>query len=271
MAELTAPRTVVVTGGAGGLGLAMSRRFARAGDRVAVLDLDAVGAERQATALREAGAEAIGLACDVTDFAACEAAFATIRERLGPIDVLINNAGVTHRSLFADTDVAVLERVMRVNWLGAVHCTKAALPDLVAQKGLVVGISSVAGYAPLVGRTGYSASKHALHGFLDSLRAELAPQGVGALLVCPAYIDTPLNGNALDAHGERLGADAPKAAAGGYLDATQVANQVFDAVRRRKRQRLISGVAHLAWWMTRLAPRLYEPLMRRAHRDEFEL
>jgi NAD(P)-dependent dehydrogenase (short-subunit alcohol dehydrogenase family) len=268
MAEPKHPaQTVVITGGAGGLGAAMGLRFTTAGANVALLDLDLHAAQAAAAAL---GPNALGLACDVTDFEDCQRAFDAVRARFGPIDVLINNAGITQRSLFIDADVAVLDRVMRVNWLGSAHCTKAALPDLIARKGLVAGISSVAGYAPLVGRTGYAASKHAMHGFFDSLRTELASKGVQVLVVCPAYVDTPLSGNALNAEGQPIG-DGARATAGGYMTPTFVAERIYTAVQRRKRLIRISPVAHLAWWLTRLVPRLYAWLMVRSHRDEFPL
>lgn len=180
-----AGKVVLITGAAGGLGRALARSFAADGARIAVLDRDASGAEALAAELRSQARHALSLACDVTDAAACERAAAVVIEAWGAIDVLINNAGITHRSAYRRTDPAVTRRVMEVNFFGAVNCTRAALAALTESRGLIIVVSSVAGFAPLIARTGYAAAKHALHGFFDSLRTELAEDGVGVLLVCP--------------------------------------------------------------------------------------
>jgi NAD(P)-dependent dehydrogenase (short-subunit alcohol dehydrogenase family) len=161
-------RTVLVTGAAGGLGSALCRAFGRQGARIAALDRDAQRLQALVAALRADGVEAMALACDITDEAECRAAIASV----GAIDVLVNNAGISARALLRDTAPDVIRRVMAVNFFGAVNATQAALESLVARRGQVVVISSIAGFSPLVGRTAYSASKHALHGFFDSLRSE---------------------------------------------------------------------------------------------------
>ncbi|MCB9539449.1 MAG: SDR family oxidoreductase [Myxococcales bacterium] len=262
-----AGRVVAITGGAGDIGQALGRAFGRAGARIALLDLPGPRLEAAAAGLRALDVDALGLACDVTDPAACQDAVDAARSRLGPVDVLINNAGLSHRSRFTDTDPAVLRRVMEVNFFGAVHCTRAALPDLRTRGGTVVAVSSVAGFAPLVGRTGYAASKHALHGFFDSLRTELADEGVHVLVVCPSFVDTQFARTALNGAGERL--QGPRALAGRPLSPDQVADAVVDAVARGKRQRLISPVAHASLWLSRLWPAAYDRVMRRAQREEF--
>ncbi|MBW2234594.1 MAG: SDR family NAD(P)-dependent oxidoreductase, partial [Deltaproteobacteria bacterium] len=154
-------RSVVVTGAAGGIGAVLARRFAEEGARVALLDRDEAGARARAAELEAAGAHALALGCDVTAEEDCRAALAAVTERFGGVDVLVNNAGITHLGLFRDTDVEVLRRVMEVNFFGAVNCTKMALPSLLERRGRIVVLSSVAGFAPLASRTGYSASKHA--------------------------------------------------------------------------------------------------------------
>ena len=133
----------------------------------------------------------------MTDERACADAVERGVAQFGRLDVLVNNAGITHRSPFQATQTEVLRRVMDVNLFGAIHLTRAALPHLKRTRGLIVALSSVAGFTPLIARTGYSASKHALHGFFESLRTELAPDGVGVMMVCPSFIATGIDRHAL--------------------------------------------------------------------------
>jgi len=256
---------VVITGAAGGIGQAMARAWAAEGSRVALLDLCAP--TELAAELVAGGSEALAIACDITDEAACDGAIAQVLGRWGQIDVLINNAGISHRSLFESTDPAVLRKVMEVNFFGAVNCTRSALPSLVHSGGQIVAISSVAGFGPLLGRTAYSASKHAMHGFFDSLRTELAGR-VGVLIVCPAYTDTALKSRALGADGVPLG-ESTRNTIGALLQPDDVARSVLRAVRRRRRMLLLSPVAHASWWLSRFAPRVYARLMVRGQRAEF--
>ncbi|HEX7436684.1 MAG TPA: SDR family oxidoreductase [Caldimonas sp.] len=261
-------RTVVITGAAGGLGSALARRFGAAGAKVVALDLDGARAEALAADLRAQGVEALGLACDVGDEAACRGAIARAIDSFGGIDVLVNNAGISARCLLRETDPGVIRRVMAVNFFGAVHSTQAALESLIARRGQIVAISSIAGFSPLVGRTAYAASKHALHGFFDSLRSELCEDGVDVMLVCPSFIATGIEGAALGGDG-RVAA-APRRTGGGEAQPEAVAARIVDAARRRQRLCLPATTAWLAWWISRLAPRTYERLMLRRIGAEFD-
>ena len=263
-----AGKVVVVTGAAGGLGRALARVFAAAGAGVAALDLDAAGAEALAAELRGEGRRALGLACDVTDAAACERAMGEVMRNWGRIDVLVNNAGITHRSAYRRTDPAVTRRVMEVNFFGSVHCTRAALDALLASHGLIIVISSVAGFAPLIARTGYAAAKHALHGFFDSLRSELADDGVDVLLVCPSFIDTGIDRNALGGDGRP--ARHAQQIVGARAKAEDVAADVLRAARNGKQLLLPGRMAKLSWWVSRLAPRYYARVMARRLRGEMD-
>jgi len=251
---------VVVTGAAGGIGAALARRFARDGARVALLDRDTEGAAGVARELGEKAALALG--CDVTSLADCKAAIDAIVSTWGGVDVLVNNAGITHVGLFRDTDVDVIRRVLDVNLLGAVHCTKAALPSLLDRSGQIVVTSSVAGFAPLATRSGYAASKHALHGFFDSLRAEHRRDGLRVLMVCPSFVDTAIGHNALGTGG---GSASPEARTGvrSPMPPEDLADAVVRAALRNRRLLLVSREARLAYWVARLLPALYERLMLR--------
>jgi len=223
--------------------------------------LEAVRAE-----LHRAGRPVLAEVVDICDPDACEAFVARVVERWGGVDVLVNNAGITHRSLFADTEPTVIRKVLEVNFFGAVNCTRAALPSLRERRGAIVALSSVAGFAPLIGRTGYAASKHALHGFFDTLRAELHGE-VDVLVVCPAFTDTGLAQRAMRGDGSPVG--RTRALAGRMLTPEEVAEAVVQAVRDHRRVLLLSPVTRMSWWVSRIWPRAYERLMRDNQRDEF--
>lgn len=257
---------VAITGAAGGLGRALCRAFGRRGARIAALDRDAPGLALLERELAEEKITVRAVQCDVTQDTSCLSAIADLAGHLGGIDVLVNNAGISHRSLFADTDPAVIRRVMEVNFFGALNCTHAALPALLARRGLVIAISSVAGFAPLVARTGYAASKHALHGLFDTLRAELVPQGVGVLIVCPSFIRTGIAAAHLAGDGQA--ARHERAVVGDMLDPDEVAERIATASEQDRRFLPVGRVAWSSYWVSRFAPRLYERLMVRKMKRE---
>lgn len=263
-----AGKAILVTGAGGGLGRAIALRFARAGARIAALDKDTAGVEELRAEIESRGGQCLALPCDVTDAGACARAVAATVQRFGTLDVLVNNAGMSQRSGFAATDLAVIRRVMEVNFFGAVHCTKAALPHLVAARGLIVAISSVAGYTPLIARTGYAASKHAMHGFFESLRAELSPAGVDVTMVCPSFIATRIDRNALGGDGQPV--RHAQVTIGKPLSPDTVAQRILAGAARRRRLLLVGPTAWQAWWLSRLAPGLYEKLMARRLGGELE-
>ncbi|HEY6004068.1 MAG TPA: SDR family oxidoreductase [Anaeromyxobacter sp.] len=262
-------RVVVVTGAASGIGRAVAQRFAEDGARVALLDVDAAGLDQAVDELRAAGALVTAHRCDVRDVDQCRAAIEAVLANAGGIDVLVNNAGIAHRSLFADTDPAVIRRVMDVNFFGAVNCTAAALSSVRARRGMIVAISSVAGFAPLVGRSGYAASKHALHGFFESLRAELAGTGTGVLLVCPSFVRTGIDAHALSGDGGLAGTG--KQTVGRVSPPRAVAGALFEAVSRRDELLVLSPIGKASYWLSRLAPATYARVMRARVGKEFGL
>lgn len=255
-------RSVIITGAASGIGAALARRFARGGDRVALLDRDGEPLQRLADQIRAGGTSVVAERCDVSDFEECRTAIGVVRHAHGGIDVLINNAGITHVGLFRETDPGVIHRVMEVNFFGAVHCTKAALPALLERRGQIIVLSSIAGLAPLATRAGYSASKHALHGFFDSLRAEHAKDGLAVTIVCPSFVRTRIGDHALAADG---GPAAPDARTGvrGAIEPETVAEAIFAATATRHRLLVVPRRARFFLWVRRLAPPLYDRLMAR--------
>jgi NAD(P)-dependent dehydrogenase (short-subunit alcohol dehydrogenase family) len=265
-------RCVVVTGAAGGLGRALVEAFLQAGARVLALDCNAAGlrALEQGTPVPTADSAAalVTRVCDITQPQDCATAIDHAVALWGGVDVLVNNAGIAHRSLFADTDPAVIRKVMEVNFFGAVHMTHAALPQLLARRGIVAALSSVAGYAPLLGRTGYCASKHALHGFFDTLRTEVQDQGVQVTLICPSFIATGIGAAALGGSGTL--ASAPRATTGGESSPQDIARRILAALAQGRTRLLPDRTSRLAWWANTLAPRWYARTMKRRVGAEFK-
>lgn len=262
-----AGKVVLITGAAGGLGAALCQCFAAAGARIVALDLDAGKLADMVDALRGGGREVLALPADISDAAACAAAVKAAIAHFGGLDGLINNAGISARSLLRDTDPAVIRRVMEVNFFGAANLTRAALEPIVARRGFIVAVSSVAGFSPLIGRTAYAASKHALHGFFDSLRTELEGAGVGVTVVCPSFIRTGIGSAATDGSGAPV--SGPRMTTGGESSPEEVAEQIREAVAAGNDLLLPDATSRKAWWLSRLAPGLYARIMKRRVGGEF--
>ncbi len=252
---------VVVTGAGGGIGSALAWRWGREGARLGLLDVDEVGLGILAEALSGAGYDVLAIPCDVTDAAACDDAVQAVIARFGGVDVLVANAGRTHISFVADTDLSVFRHIMDVNFFGALHVTRAALPSLMERHGRIAVLSSVAGFAPLSGRAGYAASKHALHGLFESLRGEISTEGVSVTMVCPSFVRTGIGAKALGGDGEPAG--ERRTEVGWPLDPDAVADALVRAVEARRRLVVLGAVGKASWWVSRLAPRIYEALMVR--------
>lgn len=258
-------KTVFITGAAGGLGRALCRRFAGAGANIAASDLDEAGLEE----LRgELAASCRTYPLDVADEEACREALGRAVRDFGRLDVLVNNAGITHRSAFSKTQAKVFRKVMEVNFFGSLYCTQAALAELKARQGQIVVVSSVAGLTPLLGRSGYSASKHALHGLFESLRSELSGTGVGVTLVCPGFTATNIDRAALDFDGTPT--RHPQSTLGKVATADETADNIFRAAERDRATAVFSGVGKLSWALSRVSPALYEKLMTRSMKKELE-
>jgi NAD(P)-dependent dehydrogenase (short-subunit alcohol dehydrogenase family) len=253
-------KNVVITGGGGGLGGALGQEFSLAGSNVALLDIDYGNAVVAADRITKG--TAIAIECDVTSEASCTAAMAQVAEELGPVDILVNNAGLAHRSAFVDTDLAVLHRIMDINFWGSVYCTKAAYPTIVTGRGAIVIISSTAGFAPLLGRTGYAASKHALHGLFTTLRTELSGTGVDVMIAAPSFVDTPLRHHTIGGDGETT--DHPQPRVGKMMPPEDVAERIVWAVERRKPTLVLGSVGKLTRYLNAVAPSVYERMMTRS-------
>ncbi len=256
---------VVITGAAGGIGSALARRYLAGGARVALLDVDADGLRSLADDLHEEE-RVLTIDFDVTSEDECQAAARVVADTWGGIDVLINNAGVSHLSPFADTDLAVFRRVVEINFFGSVNCTAAFLPSLVERRGRIVVLSSVAGFAPLSLRSAYSASKHALHGFFDTLRVEVLPDGVSVTVVCPSFVRTDIEDHML---GKRS-YTGPRRTTGQEAEPDDVADVIHAAVAARERMAFPTDDAELAYQVATTDPAGFDELMRQMVAGETE-
>lgn len=259
-------KVVVITGAASGIGAAICDRFSRDGAIIGLLDKDEKGLRAAADRLRAAGVDAVGIPCDVVSENECTWAIKEVIGRYGGIDILVNNAGITQRSAFVDTKVSVYRRVMDVNFFGSLHCTKAAMDSLIERKGTIIVIESLAGITPLLGRTGYCASKHALHGFFTSLRSEIRTTDVHIMLVCPGFVETNLQTRALGGDGRVT--THPQSMVGKPTSAEKVAEAICMGTLKKKRLLVLTPVGKLTYWMNRFAPIMYERLMARQLKDE---
>ena len=242
---------VLVTGAGGAIGTALLGRFASVGARTVGTDLAETAPPGTAVDL--------WVRADVTSAADMDAAVTATVDRFGRLDVVVANAGVTALGSFEETSDAAFERVMDVNLHGAVRTVRPALPHLRASGGRIVVMSSVAGFAPVLGRPAYVAAKHAVTGLFASLRVELAPQGVGVTLVHPSFLST----TPADANVPVAPSSSGRSTTGGLITADDVAREVVRAVRRGDEQVFPGRTAKLAHVVHRLAPRLYTRQMRR--------
>lgn len=259
-------RQVLVTGAASGLGWAMAQVFFRRGDALWLVDRDAgLLAERVQTLA--GGARVQARVLDLTD-AGAVAAFAQDFLATQPrLDVLVNNAGITHRSPAIHTRINVLERVMAVDYHAAVQLTLGLYPALEAARGTVVNIGSMAGWMPVPGRAAYCAAKGALTQFFEVFRAEVAARGVRVLMVYPSFLDTPIEQNALGADGGQ--ARHARSTVGRIASAEGMAARIVTALERGEERLFPDRFSAFAALLYRLCPRLFLRLVR--HRFAGEL
>ncbi|WP_242917044.1 SDR family oxidoreductase [Pontibacter liquoris] len=252
-------KVVLITGGTSGIGRALAFSFGRAGASVAFSGRQQQGLQETAAALTAAGITHLAIQADVAVEEQCARMVQETVTRFGKLDVVINNAGISMRALFMDLDLAVLRKVMDINFWGTVYTTKYALPYILEAKGSVIGISSVAGYRGLPARTGYSASKFAMHGFLETLRTELLYSGVHVLLACPGFTASNIRNSALAADGQQQG-ETPREEEK-MMSAEEVADRILKATIKRKRDLVMTTQGKMAVWVNKLFPSLADKLV----------
>ncbi|MFO7666758.1 MAG: SDR family oxidoreductase [Desulfobacterales bacterium] len=261
-------KVVVVTGAASGIGAAICRKFASEGAKIGLMDADEKGAKEMEHSLTGSGAEAFAVKCDVSAEDECNYAIKAFIMRYGGIDVLVNNAGITQRGAFMETRASVYRKVMDINFFGSLYCTKAAIGSIVERKGMIIVIESVAGVTPLLGRSGYCASKHALHGLFTTIRTEIRNAGAHVMIVCPGFVKTNLQTRALGADGTIT--THPQSTLGRQITPESVAEEVYSAALKRRNMVLLTFMGKLGYWISRIAPIFYEKMMARKFHSELE-
>lgn len=251
--------TVIITGASSGIGEALAYQAASLGYRICLSARSAEKLEAVRRKCLEWKCEVIAVEADVQLEADCRRIIDETVKTFGGIDVLINNAGISMRALLKDCDLTVIHKVMDVNFWGMVYCTKFALPYLLKSRGSVVGISSIAGLKGLPARTAYSASKFAMHGFLESLRIENLKTGLHVLVAFPGYTASNIRNAALNQKGESQSEspfDESK-----LMPASEVAAEVFDAVRKRKNYIYLSMQGKMTLFLNKFFPRWLDKLV----------
>lgn len=255
-------QVVWITGASSGIGAALAEAFAREGARLVLSARRRTELEAVAT---RCGGEPFVLPLDLAEAATFPPLVDAVRQRLGRVDIVVHNGGVGQRSLAKETTLDVDRRIMEINYFGAVALTKALLPSMLeARAGHLVVVSSVMGKVGTPLRSAYAASKHALHGFFDCLRAELADDGITVTLICPGYVRTDVSKNALTGDGSPKNVVGEDVAGGHPADLTAL--QVLDAVAARRSEVYVGalGKERLALALKRFLPGVLERVVRSA-------
>lgn len=253
-------KVVWITGASSGIGAALAEAFAKEGAR---LVLSARRREELEQIAARCGGEVFVLPLDLSKADTLEALTQQVLARFGAVDVMVHNGGISQRSLVKETVMDVHRKLMEVNYFGTVGLTRALLPSMLERKsGRFVVISSVMGKIGTPLRSSYAASKHALHGFFDCLRAEVSGDGVGVTIICPGYIQTEVSKNALTADGSPTNKTGHDIANGFPADAT--ARQIVDAVAAQKSEVYVGalGKERLALVLKRFLPGVLENMVR---------
>jgi len=245
-------KVVVITGGSSGIGAALVRYYAKKGWHVVAAARSVAALDQLSQELKLNRGIVLPIICDVTVEEQCAKLIEKTISQYGRLDVLICNAGISMRALFEKTELSVLQNLMQVNFWGAVYCCKHALPHLLKSQGSIVGVSSIAGKVGLPGRTGYSASKFALEGFLSSLRTENLPNNLHVLVACPGFTASNIREAALQADGNPQG-QSPRNE-GSMMSADEVAGHIYRAVAIRRRDLVLTRQGHLSVFLSKWLP-----------------
>ena len=259
MSQFFQNKTVAITGGSDGIGKALIELLLPMGAKVAtcarnqdkLYDLQ----------LRHSNQPLHCVVADVSNYNDCKMFIDSTIKQLGGIDILINNAGISMRSLLKDAELDVFRKVMDINYFGTVYCTKLALDSILERKGTIVGVSSIAGYRGLPGRSGYSASKFALNGWLEALRTELLEDGVNVMWVCPGFTKSNIRNAALNARSEAQGESPLNESS--LMSAEECADHILSAIEKKKRTLVLTFRGKQTVFINKFFPSWADKLTRK--------
>ena len=252
-------KVVIITGASSGIGKACAYELARQGATIVLASRRENELIKIETKLKKEGCDILSVKTDVRKIDDCKRLINRTVQEYGRIDVLINNAGISMRANFNDLDLSVIKELMDTNFYGAVYCTKFALPYLIKQKGSLIGISSITGLTPLPGRTGYAASKHAMDGFLNTLRLENIKKGLHVLIVHPGFTSSNIRMAALTKNGKPQ-RETPRDEER-MMSSEKVAQTIAKATLKRENNLILTREGKLVVWLHKNFPNLTDRII----------
>jgi short-subunit dehydrogenase len=250
MSDFFKNKVVAITGGSNGIGKALVDALIIMGAKVATCSRNQD--KLYDLQVRHSGMPLHTVVADVSNLNDCKNFINSTINTFGGIDILINNAGISMRALIKDAEIDVLKKVMDINYYGTVYCTKLALNSIIERKGTIVGISSIAGYRGLPGRSGYSASKFAVNGWLEAVRTELIHDGVNVMWVCPGFTSSNIRNVALNSKGQSQG-ESPMDE-GKMMSSEACAAHILRAIEKRKRTLVLTFTGKRTVFMNKFFP-----------------
>lgn len=252
-------KVVIITGASSGIGKALAFEFAKRGCKIVIAARNPENLKIVKDELLKVNNNILSVIADVSIENDCKLIIEKAIEKYNKIDILINNAGISMRAIFEDLDLSVIKKLMDTNFWGTVYCTKFALPWLLKSKGSVVAISSIAGHVPLPGRTGYSASKYAIHGFLNTLRVENLKKGLHVLIAAPGFTASNIRKTALVANGSQQG-ETPRTEEK-LMSAEKVASYIVKGIEKRKRTVILTSQGKLVVLLYKFFPSFMDKII----------
>ncbi len=253
-------KVIIITGASSGIGKALAFESIRLNNYITIVARNEEKLNQTYHELEKLQPNrTLAIPADVSNENDCLNVINKTIEKFGRIDILINNAGVSMRALFEDLHLDVIRTLMNINFWGTVYCTKYALPHIIKQKGSIVAISSIAGFTPLPARTGYSASKSAIHGFLNTLRLELKKDDVHIMIVAPGFTASNIRNTALTADGS-IQRETPRDESK-MMTAEDVAHRIFKGLKNRKRQLIFTTQGKLTVFLYKFFPNFVDKLI----------
>lgn len=252
-------KIIIITGASSGIGKALAYEFGCHGNSVVITGRNKSKLEETHSWLTQQQVKSMPVVADVSQERDNEKMVEQVIAEFGRIDVLINNAGVSMRALFADLHLDVFRKVMDINFMGTVYATKYCLPHIIKSKGSIIGISSIVGYRGTPARTAYSASKYAMQGFLEVLRTEVMKQGVHVLVACPGFTESNIRFSSYLADGSLQGKSPREESK--MMSAKTVARKIFNATLKRKRDLVLTSQGKLVVFLNKWIPGIMDKVV----------